>query len=204
MSQQPRTRLFERESQEVVEADLVESVSKDQLIETHLDWLPARYEALKRLREEGKQWPEHWHWDWSQKAQKLNFLAYRCFGIQCQDRMQGLMMVSMVARRSRSATQTGKPVLYIEYIESAPWNLKELTDAPKFSGVGVAFLEAAANLSIEEGFGGRVGLHSLPQSEPFYRRYMEDRGIDREHKEELRYFEMTVEQAHTFLGDRAK
>jgi hypothetical protein len=117
--------------------------------------------------------------------------------------MQGLMMVSTIARRSRIANQTGKPVLYIEYIESAPWNLTGMVEKPRYSGVGIALLEAAIQFSMEEGFGGRLSLHSLPQSEPFYQRYMTDLGIDQS-KEGLRYYEMTAEQAQAFLEGRGK
>jgi hypothetical protein len=44
-----------------------------------------------------------------------------------------------------------------------------LTDTPRFGGIGVRLIEAAVRLSIDEGFQGRVGLHSLPQAEAFYR-----------------------------------
>ena len=178
MSSSRRTRLMDRKKDLVVEATLFEEVSPETLIQVHIDWQPVRLESLKRTMRAGGKVPEHWHWDWSQKAGKLKLLAYRCFGIECERQMQGLMMVSTIARRSRIANQTGKPVLYIEYIESAPWNLTGMVEKPRYSGVGIALLEAAIQFSMEEGFGGRLSLHSLPQSEPFYQRYMTDLGID--------------------------
>ena len=33
--------------------------------------------------------PRHWHWDWGEKSKKLEFLAYRCFGIKCARRCRG-------------------------------------------------------------------------------------------------------------------
>jgi hypothetical protein len=202
MSSSRRTRLLDRHTGLLVEATLFEEVSRETLIEVHIDWQPVRLEGLKRAIVAGNV-PEHWHWDWSLKADKLKLLAYRCFGIECERQMQGLMMVSTIARRSRIASQVGKPVLYAEYVESAPWNLADMVEKPRFSGVGIALLEAAIQFSIGEGFGGRLGLHSLPQSEPFYQRYMTDLGID-EDKEGLRYFEMTLEQAQAFLEGREK
>jgi hypothetical protein len=55
---------------------------------------------------------------------------------------------------------------------------------------------------MEEGFHGRIGLHSLPSAELFYRDVieMEDCGPDAAYQN-LRYFEMTAERARDFLGD---
>ena len=55
----------------LVEADLVDELSKDDLMQAHLDWAPVRLEALKRLQEAKLPWPEHWHWDWSKKADAI-------------------------------------------------------------------------------------------------------------------------------------
>jgi len=202
MSVRRRCRLKAAGSDDLIEAELVEELSKDELMKTHLDWGPIRLEALKRLHEAKQPWPEHWHWDWSKKAEMLDLLAYRCMGIECEGRMQGLMMVSTIAGKSRLAGQLGKAILYIEFVESAPWNLRDLVEAPKFLGVGVALLEAAIDFSSTEGFGGRIGLHSLPQSEPFYRKYMTDLGPDAGHSEGLRYFEMSAEEKRYFLEGR--
>ena len=201
MSRRP-TRLFDRAAEQVVAAEILNEISRDELIDVHLDWQPARLEALKNLRSEGKPWPENWHWDWSAKADNLNFLAYRCFAVECEGRAQGLMMISTIGWRGRIDVQAGKPVLYIEYVESAPWNLAGLVENPRFSGVGVALMQAAIQVSADEGFAGRIALHSLPQSQPFYRRYMNDLGIDSNHAEQLCYFEMTEQQAKDFVERR--
>jgi len=200
MSSRRKSRLKRAGKNQLVDAEIVDELSKDELLATHLDWEPERLEALKALLDAKEPWPEHWHWDWSKKAGLLDFMAYRCMGIECEGRMQGLMMASTIARASRVGP-SGKAILYIEYVESAPWNLKDLVDDPKYSGVGIALLEAAIELSDQEGFGGRIGLHSLPQSEAFYRKYMTDLGPDPK-SQGLRYFEMSVEQARLFLEGR--
>src|ERR1700722_4679147 len=201
MSSRRKSRLKPVGKNALVEAHIVDELSKEELMAAHLDWAPVRLEALKRLFETKGSWPEHWHWDWSKKADLLDLLAYRCMGIECEGHMQGLMMASTIAGKTRLGPQ-GKAILYIEYIESAPWNLKDLVEDPKYSGVGIALLEAAIEFSEEEGFGGRIGLHSLPQSEEFYRKYMTDMGQDPDHPEGLRYFEMSAEQARAFLEGR--
>jgi hypothetical protein len=186
-------------SGDLVEAELVDELSKEDLIRAHLDWAPVRLAALRRLHEAKRPWPEHWHWDWSKKADMLDLLAYRCMGIEQGGRMQGLLMMSTIAAKGRLKSQEGKAVLYIEYLESAPWNLRVLVEAPKFLGIGIRLLEAAIAFSEEEGFGGRIGLHTLPQSEDFYRKYMTDLGPDSSQSQGLRYFEMSTEQMHNFL-----
>jgi len=90
-------------------------------------------------------------------------------------------------------------MVYFKYIETAPWNLKDyVDDKAKFAGVGTSLIVAAIEVSIEEGFEGRIALHSLPQSEQFYSRFMEDLGIDKK-VEGLRYFELSEEQADKFI-----
>ena len=59
---------------------------------------------------------------------------------------------------------------------------------PFFQGVGRSLLLFARQRSLELGYGGRVGLHALPESEAFYHRLpMPDYGADPE-KEGLVYF----------------
>ena len=202
MTSRRPTRLFNRANEKVVPAEILNEISRDELVDVHLDWQPARLEALKNLRSRGKPWPENWHWDWSTKADNLNFLAYRCFAVECESRTQGLMMISTIGWHGRIDVQAGKPVLYIEYVESAPWNLAAFVERPLFSGIGVALIQAAIRVSVDEGFAGRIALHSLPQSQPFYRRYMHDLGIDLSHTEKLCYFEMTETQAKEFVNGR--
>src|ERR1700733_541447 len=202
MSSRRKCSLKAPNSDVLVEAQLIDELSKDDLVRAHLEWAPVRLEALKRLYEEKRGWPEHWHWDWSKKADMLDFLAFRCMGIEHEGRMQGLMMLSTVAGKSRLAGQIGKAVLYIEFLETAPWNVRDLVGTPKFLGVGVRLLEAAAEFSVDEGFGGRIALHSLPQSDDFYRKYMTDLGIDSSQSQGLRYFEMSAEQMRIFLEGR--
>lgn len=69
------------------------------------------------------------------------------------------------------------------------------------SGVGSILMHAIVELSKEQEFKGRVGLHSLPQANSFYANTcgMTDLEIDPA-KEGLHYFEMTPEQAEAFIA----
>jgi hypothetical protein len=122
------------------------------------------------------------------------------FGVECEGEVQGLMLVSTARHRCRISEQKGKEQVYIDYVASAPWNAPSLIDIPRYSLVGRVLVSTAVQLSLEEGFRGRIGLHSLPQSETFYSENcgMTDLGKDMK-KEGLRYFEMTTAQSAAFL-----
>ena len=68
-------------------------------------------------------------------------------------------------------------VLYLDYIEIAPWNTRVPLDRskpavrePRFGRVGTLLLGEAIRMSLGAVAGGRVGLHSLRQAEDFYAR----------------------------------
>jgi hypothetical protein len=56
------------------------------------------------------------------------------------------------------------------YLEIAPWNwvIPEISRGGEFRGVGSMLFWRAVKQSQEEGFHGCIGLHALPQAEPFY------------------------------------
>jgi hypothetical protein len=198
MSERWPTRIINRTTRELVEAFVIDGAPKETLMAVQQSWGPFRQQSLRRLQREGTPWPEHWHWDWSQKAKKLDLLAYRCLGIEYDRTIQGLMMLSTVYRPSRLPDQHGKPTVYIDYLETAPWNLPMLTESPRFAGVGSALLEAAIEFSLQEDCAGRIALHSLPQSEDFYRRYMTEVDVDLIDGISLKYFEMSPVQVQEF------
>jgi hypothetical protein len=92
--------------------------------------------------------------------------------------------------QSRLPERNNAPLLYVDYITTAPWNDRALTKSPQFRFVGTALIDASIKISVALGFGGHIGLHSLPQAESFYRNGigMTDLGLDAEYHD-LRYFE---------------
>ncbi len=102
----------------------------------------------------------------------------------------------------------GRPLVYIDYLEVAPWNWKipELNREGLFRGVGSVLFWKAVKQSEEEGFHGRVGLHALPQAELFYEKAM---GMERlgpdPSKQDLLYFELSRQKAQSLLmrGDQS-
>lgn len=194
-----RARLLDRSTQLIVSAEVIEELTPKQLVETEEQWGKFRRQARANRRRLGIPVPEHNHWSWEEKSLDLRFAAYRCLGIEHDQQMQGLMMISTLATPGRSGAHKGKPVLYVKYIEAAPWNLKQYVgDDARFGGIGISLIAAAIETSMEEEFRGRIALHSLPQSEAFYSKFMEDLGIDLD-VEELRYFEMSEGAALKFM-----
>jgi len=112
--------------------------------------------------------------------------------VECAGETQGIMAL---LRTPRPAQLGNGQVVYVDYVESAPWNLKGSAVTPRFLGVGTILIAEAVRLSLEMGLGGRVGLHSLPQAEAFYTRcQMIKVGPDHSYYD-LIYFEYTGQQA---------
>ena len=185
-------------------AELWDAVTEQQLTDWENEWVPELRKAIKRLERAGiesRHWPQSGHWDWRKKVEAIRGkLASPGFSIVCDGLTQGMMIVDMVKKRCRIDNQKGKHLVYVEFVENAPWNRKELFDPPRYRGVGSILIRAAVSLSEELEFNGRIGLHSLPQANDFYANTcgMTDLGADSDYQG-LCYFEMTSEQARAFV-----
>jgi hypothetical protein len=129
--------------------------------------------------------------------------AFRLFGIKAEDVWQGLLLGCCVGHVSRLEPR-GRDLVYVDFVESAPWNwdLPTAGRIARLKGVGVQLLEMAIQWSLDLDLEGRVGLHALPQADSFYRDIckMTDLGPDSRYKS-LRYFEFTARQALDYLGE---
>jgi hypothetical protein len=184
-----------------VPAELLDRISQANLDDWVSEWRPALRSVVREMRAAGFDsalFPQTAHWDWEQKIRRVQgLLAFRSCAVVAQGKTQGLMRVEL-NHTGRIASQAGKPLVYVEYLEVAPWNRGNLP-GQRFRGVGTALMTAAIDLSLSEEFAGRVALHALPQAESFYRDACEmtDLGEDASY-DGLRYFEMTAEQAAKF------
>ncbi|MCU0731656.1 MAG: GNAT family N-acetyltransferase [Hyphomonas sp.] len=189
---------------EGVEGELRDAIQQAQLDDWQKEWQPALLAVLQELARRGvpvNQWPQSWHWDWAKKTARVQgLLAFRGFSVVAQGITQGLAQVDLT-KSAREPSQAGKPLVYLDYVEVAPWNRPEFGRPPRLRGVGSALITAAVALSEDEGFKGRIGLHSLPQADAFYSKIgMTDLGQDAAYQN-LRYFEMTAERARAFLEE---
>ncbi|MEI7880931.1 MAG: hypothetical protein WCI95_08665 [bacterium] len=71
---------------------------------------------------------------------------------------------------------------------------------PRYRGVGTAFVAMAIQLSVDMGYKGRAGLHSLPAAETFYKTACGMTAVQRDPgpHQNLMYYELTEKQADMF------
>ena len=182
----------------LVESELREGLTREQVVLAQQDW--QAFQSGRSPSSSSQEGSQHLHWDWSAKANYFHgLLSYRFYSVECETQTQGLMLLYR-EHSCRIHSQRGKAALYVDYLAAAPWNQPALSHQPRYSGVGSVLMAAAVQASLTEGFQGRMGLHSLPQSEAFYRNncLMTDLGPDAS-KQSLRYFEWTGEAAQEYL-----
>lgn len=203
--------ILELSSGAFVDAELTDEVTMDHFIETQRDWRPMVVAATRSMVLRGvdpKLQPRHWRWNWENKEVQLKQFGVSFYGIEYAGQLQGLMKVDLAKHAARIPTQTGEGLAYIDYLEVAPWNIREIASEvgqeQRFGVVGANLYAAAVLLSQEAGFEGRVGLHSLPhpKTEQFYQKTCRMLPLERDKaKEDLLYLETTPELAELFLTE---
>lgn len=139
------------------------------------------------------------HWDWVAKAKHAtSMLAYETFALECSGHTQGLMLVNL-ASFARLHSQSGRELVYVELLATAPWNRRTHSQGAKYKGVGRVLIGTAIRLSIDQGFKGRIGLHSLAGSESWYRDEARFTDLGDDTSKKIRYFEMTEAQAKAYI-----
>lgn len=136
------------------------------------------------------------HWRWRTKCTVAPGSNRKIFALLNIGEVEAAMLLHF-GRQSRVAGQP-LPIVYVDYVAVAPWNRKEIQNPQRFRHLGTVLLGTAVAVSSSMGFEGRCGLHSLPQSEGFYRRIgMADFDIDLAYSS-LRYFEFDTRAARLF------
>lgn len=127
-------------------------------------------------------------WDWAFKRDFIDRSEEsEGYALEAEGCTQGLMKIE--TQRHGSIAALGRKLVYIEYLTTAPWNRKEIQRLPRYRGVGSNLLRYARIRSVELGYGGRVGLHSLPGSVRFYEDQMMTNYGAEEENDGLVYFE---------------
>jgi GNAT superfamily N-acetyltransferase len=183
--------LLDIRTDDLVNATLRMEMRQNEFRRITQDWDRMKMKYREILRENGKTLPPNDTWNWEDKASSTTPDLHRFVGVATADGMQGMMMVAKTPEFSRKPYQQQTPVLYIEYIESAPWNLPEYAGVEaRYRGVGSSLLAAAVDISIELGFRGRLALHSLGAARGFYvKSGFENLGLDE--SENLEWFELS-------------
>jgi hypothetical protein len=187
----------------IVTATLVLGVDETYAARTDDAWLT--YLAAWRAERlaAGGQNPslQHEHWRWREKLEvTANLLPYLTVSLELGGESQGLILFASDGHFARLEEQKTLPLVYVEFLAAAPWNSRDVMESPQYLGVGTILMRVAVQASIDFEFKGRLGLHSLPQSEGFYSRLgMTPLGPDSD-KENLTYFEFSAENANAFVS----
>ena len=197
--------LTNRSTKKPVNAELWHRIVEKNIADWQAEWIPElqrRLRLLDRRKVEPRHWPQTRHWDWRGKLREIERrLANLSFAIMAENMTQAMMTIDLT-KRARMPGHEGQHLVYIDFLEAAPWNRNDIAGEPaKFSGCGSILVSAAIQQSMQEGFKGRIGLHSLPQANSFYANVcgMTDLGQDAI-CENLRYFELDPDNARSFIG----
>jgi HTH-type transcriptional regulator, competence development regulator len=126
---------------ELVEASLADEVTDAHISLWDKTWSPMMqaHSANKKLSDK----PEDRHWDWREKAGWWRpLLGYHSFALLCRNELQGMMLASDF-KSARLQTHFGKPVVYIEFLATAPWNRPEFQKPTRYRGVGTVMPESS-------------------------------------------------------------
>ena len=195
--------LRDQHAEATVDAELIDAIDDTHLRLFEATWRPQVHAYNKEMIATGQAHlvEQSGHWDWRSKMERSDgLLAYQSYALMCDGQLQGLMRVD-TSRTCRLPEQAGKHLVYVNYLETAPWNRPRMTPTPKYRGVGVTMIRTAIEVSLDLEFEGRIGLHSLPQAVEFYGKKcrMTDLGEDSK-VQNLNYFELAADQARMLLN----
>lgn len=158
--------------------------------------LPTADRTSEKLDETfGKFDVQDYHWKWRTKCAIAPGTKRRVFSLLNAGEVEAAMLL-LFDKTSRAPISL--PIVYVDFVAIAPWNRKAFQNPQRFRHLGTVMLGAAVELSRTLGLDGRCGLHSLPQSEGFYRYIgMRDFGLDAAYSS-LRYFEFDAIGAANF------
>lgn len=186
-----------------IAAELWDAITDAQVSDWEKLWKPGAQELRQRVREldldpDAKVETSYWNWD--EKVEAIEgLLSSASFSVVADGVTQGMMILDYLPS-CQLPEQKGKPLVYVSYIEVAPWNQKPMPEiVPQLTGVGSLLMRAAIETSRQNEFAGRIGLHSLRRADNWYRNKcrMTEFG---QSKQGLRYFEMTPDQADAFTA----
>ncbi|MBX3176086.1 MAG: GNAT family N-acetyltransferase [Candidatus Hydrogenedentes bacterium] len=199
-------KILDRTTGQPIEAELVDALAPEDLMVLEAVWTPERARIILEIGRAGLLYaerPQSLGWNWRAKSHHLRLTQASGYGVVCQDEWQGAMLTKSGTHFSRLGSDRGKPLVYIDFLEVAPWNwtIPGIGQFRRYGYIGPHLFERAVRQSWEDGFEGRVGLHALPQSEPFYSGAcrMAALGAEEEEYGNLTYFELSRENAARIL-----
>ncbi len=106
--------------------------------------------------------------------------------------------------QAAASIQEKKDSLYIEYLATAPWNVKG-GEAKSVKGAGTAMIEHIIQESVKKGKGGSVTLESLPDAISFYEKIgFKNLGQAADYNDGVVSMKLDAKAAQEFLKKRGK
>lgn len=134
------------------------------IAQQQLEWNQYKEQALSSRAIK----PDHPEWNWQEKVSSHPSPANTLYALRFLDHIQGCLLIATAPQPSRI---DGSPLLYVEYLEAAPWNLPFYSgDQARYSKVGIGLLGLAVAASQVAGCSGRLALHTLTRAAEFYKR----------------------------------
>lgn len=189
--------LFDRHSQQFVDAVVVSTFTEPILLE--LERWPLVLSFLRRF--DGEFWSDS-GWKWRTFYEKIqwsypNHIA-EFYAVIADGRAQGAMMV-LYPDSSRRLNPTQPLVLHVARLATAPSNRNHLIGSePRFRGVGKTLMLVAGARSYELGLNGYVSLLSVPKAVDFYEQEMKMISFAGEvdDEENFIYFENVISEGY--------
>lgn len=135
-------------------------------------------------------------WSWRDHVERAEREAgYLCLTLARSEAPDAMTSLSLAESRL-----TGDPLIYVEYLGVAPQH-QSVLGMPEIRGFGTLLARVAMTLSHALGFHGRIGLHSKPEADGFYRTKLNliPLGPDLCEDGVWEYFEATADVADRWL-----
>ncbi len=113
----------------------------------------------------------------------------RSFALIAEENVQGVLLLQGKTQPSR--LEPNRPLIYVRYLATAPWNRRDKSGPGLLRGVGTLLMAWALQESQNVGCDGRLGLHSRRSSDDFYHRLgFHNFGLDAARRG-MNYFELS-------------
>lgn len=184
-----------------VPATILRGLPAQKLVDIEKSWTHARDDLATKMAQAGKHL-ESQGWRWTRKEASTRAGEHVLLAVEAEGEIQGLL--ALKTRLRPSLLIPAGWVLYVDYVESAPWNQRvQAVQEARFAGVGTLLIGEAIRTSMGRTSRGRLGLHALPQAEDFYagRCRMKPNGPDSSYHN-LIYFEHPDALVESWLTDQ--
>jgi len=203
--------LWNRHTKRYEPVELREQIDAEDIACYEQHWLPPMQAKIEELRAAGalnRELVEEWnvadsHWKWGSKFRdRQGQLQWASYALRSEGLTQGMMFLNLLYR-CQLQSQLNQHMVYVDLVSTAPWNRSRFTPEPQYGGVGLVLVTEAIVRSYNEGFEGRIGLHSLPGAESLYRDTLRMECLGPDVKADgLPYYEMTPQRAAELLAPR--